>query len=682
MSDFHVDDPAEGPSLGVAVPLLVGGPAAPAAPAPVGALFLRIDPNVYLYPLIQSWPTGSPSGETLLVRREGADVLYLNELRYQHGTALTLRFPLSQTTLPASLAATGRQGVVEGVDYRGVRVLAALRAVPSTPWFMVSKIDRQEVLAPIVTIGWLTGAVVVSLILALAGGVGWVWRRQAAAELERELSLRRDRDAQAQRAEYFWRYANDSILLADLTGRIMEANDRAVTSMGYPREQLVGMDLRDLRVPEQRGMVDELMRRAREQGGCIAEADYRCGDGSVFAAEVSARVIELAGQEYYLSVIRDISERKQAEDNLRESEGRYRSLFENLLEGYAYCRMFFEDGRPQDFLYLAVNDAFETLTGLKDVVGRRASEVIPGVREADPQMFEAAGRVVTSGIPETFETYVESLSAWYHVSVSRPKAEHFVAVFDAITERKRIEAALRASEQRYRGTLDSMLEGCQIVDGDWRYVYVNDAAARHSRRAKEELLGRTMMECYPGIEKSSMFAAAQRCREENIAVGMENQFTYPDGASGWFDLSMQLIPEGVFILSVDITERKRAEVALRHYTEQLKAASRLGSLVSTSLDLSEIFDTLARELAGFLPIDRASLVLLDDTGEKWQVARLWTSHEPALTAGIWRPLADSHIGAVVTGRAPLLEREIGETGEWSDNDLIRQEGSIRGSCCP
>ncbi len=85
-------------------------------------------------------------------------------------------------------------------------------------------------------------------------------------------------------------------------------------------------------------------------------------------------------------------EQRSTHAALRESEERYRSLFENMREGYAYCRMEFQDGEPQDFVYLAVNDAFETLTGLKGVVGKRVSEVIPGLRAFNPELFEIYGQ--------------------------------------------------------------------------------------------------------------------------------------------------------------------------------------------------------------------------------------------------------------------------------------------------
>ena len=98
----------------------------------------------------------------------------------------------------------------------------------------------------------------------------------------------------------------------------------------------------------------------------------------------------------------------RADDALRESEARFRSLFENMLEGFGYCRMLFEQGQPRDFIYLHVNDAFERLTGLKNVIGRRVTEVIPGIRDTNPELFEIYGRVAMTGQPEKFETYVQS----------------------------------------------------------------------------------------------------------------------------------------------------------------------------------------------------------------------------------------------------------------------------------
>ncbi len=118
---------------------------------------------------------------------------------------------------------------------------------------------------------------------------------------------------------------------------------------------------------------------------------------------------------------------------------------------------------------------------------------------------------------------------------------------------------LRTSENRFRNVLDSMLEGCQIIGFDWKYRYINDSAAKHGQRPKNELLGRTIMEAYPGIEQTEMFAALRKCMDKREPQEMVNEFIYPDGSKASFELGFQPVPEGVFILSLEITDRKRAE---------------------------------------------------------------------------------------------------------------------------
>jgi PAS domain S-box-containing protein len=119
------------------------------------------------------------------------------------------------------------------------------------------------------------------------------------------------------------------------------------------------------------------------------------------------------------------------------------------------------------------------------------------------------------------------------------------------------------NEERFRSALENLREGCQIIGRDWRYLYLNPAAARHGQSSVEALVGRTMMEAYPGIDETPVFAALRDCMDNRIGTTLENLFDLPDGSVGCFELVIQPVPEGLFILSLEITERKRAEAALR-----------------------------------------------------------------------------------------------------------------------
>src|SRR5512135_3504005 len=147
-SDVHSVTQGSGErfELDFAVPLIAGLGARKHA---IGAVLLHFNAQSFLFPLIQSWPTRSPSAESLLVRREGDTVVFLNELRHANNAPLSLRMPLTDTRLPAAMAALGQEGMVEGIDYRGVPVVGVLNRIPGTQWKMVSKVDQAEIYAPV-----------------------------------------------------------------------------------------------------------------------------------------------------------------------------------------------------------------------------------------------------------------------------------------------------------------------------------------------------------------------------------------------------------------------------------------------------------------------------------------------------------------------------------------------------
>ena len=156
-----------------------------------GVLLLSIDPHRFLYPLIQRWPTSSPTAETLLVRREGNEVIFLNDLRHRPNTALALQFPISDTNRPVVKAIQRKEGVATGLDYRGIPVLAALRKIPGTPWFMVAKVDQEEIYGPLRKETWAIGAIIALLLLAAMLSIGLLWRKQKLKFFQCELVRRK-----------------------------------------------------------------------------------------------------------------------------------------------------------------------------------------------------------------------------------------------------------------------------------------------------------------------------------------------------------------------------------------------------------------------------------------------------------------------------------------------------------
>ena len=139
------------------------------------------------------------------------------------------------------------------------------------------------------------------------------------------------------------------------------------------------------------------------------------------------------------------------------SEFLYRLFFDNTLDGLAYCQMIFDaQERPVDFLHVEVNKNFETLTGLKEAIGKKVTELIPGIRISNPELFEICGRVSLTGKPENFETYIEGLARWFFVSAYSPQKNFFVAVFQNITDRKQIEKNLENAKTAARNVLEDL----------------------------------------------------------------------------------------------------------------------------------------------------------------------------------------------------------------------------------
>jgi len=345
--------------------------------------------------------------------------------------------------------------------------------------------------------------------------------------------------------------------------RFVSVNQAFLDATGLREDQVVGKAVQEVIPEPSLTLVLKKYRQAIRENKSVSWEEvtvYPAGKkyGEVTVAPLfdsNGRCTHLVGNVY------DITERKKAEEALHVSEEKFSKAFKQSPSGIVLTRM-------RDNAQIEVNQAAIDMSGYsrEELIGKSPLDL---KMWANPdKRTQLINELLDKGFVRNQEAIMrrkDGTLKTQNISADTIEIEgerHILFTFNDITERKEMEKHLRASEKRFRETLDTMIEGCQIISYDWRYVYVNDAVAKHGRTTKEKLLGKTMMETYPGIEKTPFFTKLQRSMRDRVSMRMENEFTFPEGEKGWFELRINPVPEGVFILSIDITERKKLQEKL------------------------------------------------------------------------------------------------------------------------
>jgi PAS domain S-box-containing protein len=455
LTDLHLPPGDPTPYLEIIAPLFAGSET---TNEPIGAVVLQSEARQFLYPLIQSWPTPSPSAETLLVRREGDSVLFLNELRHRADTAFKLRIPLTRQEVPAVMVVLGREGVFHGTDYRGVKVLSVLKRIPDTSWFLVAKMDEAEALAEWRFRAGLIVAVVGLLVLALAVAARIMGQQRARyRDLAQSAAALRASEIRYRR---LFESAKDGILILDVgTGMIVDVNPFLIELLGFSRESFLGKKVWELGffkdIVANEANFAELQRKDYAR---YENMPLKTSDGRQIEAEFVSNVYLVNGQKVIQCNIRDVTARKWAEQEIRalnadlerrvqertvalgESEERFRQLSETMPDAVLVV----QDGRN-----VYANRAAARLLGTaspEEVVGLEISAVIdPAGHEAARQNMQ---RLLAGEKLESFEArFVRRDGSLVPVEISaslfpwqgRPALQ---VVARDITARKEAEAAL------------------------------------------------------------------------------------------------------------------------------------------------------------------------------------------------------------------------------------------------
>jgi PAS domain S-box-containing protein len=339
--DFFLSEADKTARLAVVIPLLMN----PDGPV-IGSVVYIIDPSIELYPLLQAWPASSKTAEVSLVEKSGEQVSLINNPRFLKDETLNLKFDLSPTGNLFTAVAKGVEGISSGQDYRGVKVLAALKHIPESTWYLVGKIDRSEVFSLWNLQGALLSSMVSAILSIIVVLLALFWRnRQKAIEIaitRTEL----DHQAVVHHIEYFIKYANDSVLLFDNKNHLVQVNDRFYDDFHYQRDEVFGSPLERFVGTDHLIEFQTRLKDILQNGPFTMEVMPRRKDGSNFPAEITARVFKIDEKTFLQTIIRDITELKvqvteyeKLNNSLEERVQERTTQLENAnreLESFAY----------------------------------------------------------------------------------------------------------------------------------------------------------------------------------------------------------------------------------------------------------------------------------------------------------------------------------------------------------
>ena len=589
---------------------------APVSPAPgttdagpptgpmLGMVLVVSDASQTLFPLVTRDVLPTRTGETILIRREGNDMVFFSPLRHIPPGSPYLRLPFSSSAVPARLALGGHETFVEHNDYRGVPVLAVTQHIPLAGWGLVRKIDRAEALQDYHRMAMVEG-VAGGLLIILLGGLLMFHRRVVLTRI-----LEGAGEARALLAAIV-ESSEDAIIGKRLDGTIVSWNHGAERLYGYQAQEVMGRSIA-LLVPAD--LLDELpvILKKTKQGELVAHYEterVRKGGTRVSVSLTVSPLKNAAGAIVGASSIaRDITARKRAEEHLVQMESRYRGL----LEAAPDAMVVVNQGGEIVLLNLQAEKQFGYHRD--ELVGKHVKSIIPqGFAE---RLVADALRSVEDALAQQIGTGIELTGRRKDGSdfpleimlspLQSPEGILVTAAVRDISARKRAEEHLVQMESRYRGLLEAAPDAIVVVNQGGEIVLLNLQAEKQFGYRRDELVGKHVKSIIPQGFAERLVADALRSVEDALAQeigsGIELIGRRKDGSD--FPIEIMLSPlqsaEGILVTAAvrDITKRQRAEEEIQKLNERLeqRVAERTAELEAANKELEAFTYSVSHDL--------------------------------------------------------------------------------------
>jgi len=362
----------------------------------IAFLLFFINPYDYLYPLIQNWPTNSKTAETFLIKQEGNDVVFLNEMRHKENSSLNLRFPIENYyEMPSVKAVKGERGLVEGIDYRGEEVLAYITQIKGTNWFMISKVDKNEILAELKIRGILIGVITILIVLFTGAFGASVYNSKQKMILKSLVDVKAASEAERKKSEERIRDSEEKLRMAleatrqgwyeyDINSGNIKVSEEYERILGFnPGEMKSNLETYFSNIhPDDFKQVQKVLEECIKSGE-VHSVEYRrrMKNGNWKWLRTLGKVIEYSKDGKPLKMTgthTDIDDRKKTEEILKTSEEKFKNLVEKMPDGYYRST---PDGK-----FVFVNPAFV------DMLGYESKEELLSINIPESLYFSEAER--------------------------------------------------------------------------------------------------------------------------------------------------------------------------------------------------------------------------------------------------------------------------------------------------